>query len=255
MTYSEIVIDEQYTGLNPVQFGYEKCEPKHAFGPAVRTHWLLHYIISGYGTYEYKQTSYQVKPGEIFVIPPYEETYYEADADKPWNYIWIGFTTDQKLPEIFHSPVIHCPGVGIIFEEMKLCKSMENGRSAFLSGCIWKLLSHLLEQERPASDAIDKALHYMRSEYTHDITITEIARRLNLDRCYFSTQFKQRMGISPKEYLINLRLSKAVDLMMTHKESPTTAAISVGYTDFYQFSKIFKKKYGVSPKNYIRKNS
>ena len=41
MTHSEIVIDYRYGGLNPVEFGHEKCEPAHAYGPAVRTYWLL----------------------------------------------------------------------------------------------------------------------------------------------------------------------------------------------------------------------
>ena len=45
MPHSEIVIDYGYGGLNPVQFGREACAPAHAYGPAVRTHWLLHYAV------------------------------------------------------------------------------------------------------------------------------------------------------------------------------------------------------------------
>ena len=125
MIHTEIVIDQNYSGLNPVQFGYESCSPSHSFGPAVRTHWLLHYVVSGFGKFEYNNYVYQVKPGEIFVIPPYEKTYYEADHDKPWKYIWIGFTTKDSLPDIFHQPVIHCPSAGEIFAEMIHCKNKE----------------------------------------------------------------------------------------------------------------------------------
>lgn len=255
MTHSEIVIDQSYGGLNPVQFGHENCGHGHFFGPAVRTHWLLHYIVSGFGTFEYKGVSHKVGPGEIFVIPPYVETYYEADLENPWSYIWIGFTANEELPDIFSQPVIHCPGAGTPFEEMMYCKNMENGKSAFLTSCLWKLMSILLEQGKPVSDYVDKAIHCMHSEYTNGITVAEVAKRLNLDRCYFSTLFTKRMGVSPKEYLVNLRLTKAADLMITHGESPSTAALSVGYPDLYHFSKIFKKQFGMSPRAYIQKST
>lgn len=252
MMYKEIVIDHHYNGLNPVQFGHEACAPSHSFGPAVRTHWLLHYVVSGFGTFEHEGNSYKIGPGEIFVIPPYVETYYKADAKKPWNYIWVGFTTEDELPHALSNPVINCPGAGELFEEMKNCKAMENGRSAFLSGCLWKLMGILLDQGKPSFDYIDKALHYMHAEYANRITIQQIANHLNLDRCYFSTAFTRRIGISPQQYLVHLRLTKAAELMVTYGETPSTAAASVGYTDLYQFSKIFKQHFGVSPRTYIK---
>ena len=51
MERSVIVIDSHFPGLNPVQFGSEECAPGHFFGPAVRTYWLLHYVVSGKGTF------------------------------------------------------------------------------------------------------------------------------------------------------------------------------------------------------------
>lgn len=250
-----IVTDCRYKGLNPVQFGSESCDPSHSFGPAVRTHWLLHYIVSGFGEFTREGVTHQLGPGQIFVIPPYLETYYEADKIRPWNYIWIGFTTDEPLPEAFSQPVISCPEAGELFNEMLSCSSRDNGRSAFLTGCLWKLMSILLEQGKSSPDYIDQALACIHSEYMQGITIKEIARRLGLDRCYFSTLFSQRLGISPCEYLVNLRLSKAVELMISHGEKPSIAAASVGYEDLYHFSKIFKKHYGASPRAYIKMHS
>lgn len=245
----EIVVDQHYGGLNPMQFGWENCVPGHSFGPAVRTHWLLHYVVSGFGVFQREGGSYLVGPGQIFVIPPFLEAYYEADAKKPWSYIWIGFTTQAPL-DILSQPVITCPEAGQVFAEMRSCSNMDNGRSAFLSGCLWKLLSVLLEQVPPKADYVEKALSCMHSEYGRGITVQEVAGRLGLDRSYFSALFSERMGVSPGEYLINLRLTKAAELMTVHGERPTTAALSVGYNDLYHFSKIFKKYFGVSPRCY-----
>lgn len=254
MDRSEIIIDCHYGGLNPVQFGYETCQPAHSYGPAVRTHWLLHYVVSGFGSFTRENVTYKVEPGQIFVIPPFLETYYEADRERPWQYTWIGFTTEMELPEVFFHPVISYPDVGEIFNEMMSCAAMENGRSAFLSGCLWKLVALLLEKGKPKADYIDKALNCMHSEYSRGITVQEIADRLGLDRSYFSSLFSKRVGVSPGEYLINLRLTKAAELMRVYRERPSTAAMSVGYEDMYHFSRIFKKHFGLPPREYMKKN-
>lgn len=254
MEHVEIVIDEQYAGFNPVQFGYEDCEPSHSYGPAVRDHWLLHYVAEGKGIFRRDGKEYAVNAGEIFVIPPFLETYYEADAQKPWRYIWIGFTGDTKLLSSLEQPVIRCPGMGEVFESMRRCRKMEGGKSAFLSSRIWEMMSLLLESGEADTDYVEKAIHYMHAEYMNDIRVGELAARLNLDRCYFSTMFTRRMGVSPSQYLISLRMEKAAELMVTYRKSPSVAAVSVGYPDIYTFSKVFKKKFGCSPRQYTKQH-
>lgn len=246
-----IVIDDNLHGLNPMQFGRETCAPLHDYGPAVRTHWLLHYVVSGFGKFTREGVTYEVKPGEIFVIPPYIETYYQADAIKPWKYIWIGFTTED-VPEVFRQPIISCPNIGTVFHEMLSCTKFKNGRSAYLSSCLWKLVCMLSEHAEAKSSHIDLAINYMNSDYANGITIQQIADSIGLNRKYFCSLFTKLIGVSPSEYLIHLRLNKAAELMTTYKQPPTIAAMSVGYNDIYHFSKIFKKHFGVSPREYCK---
>lgn len=255
MISSEIIINEDYTGINPCSFGYQDCTASHSYGPAVRTHWLLHYVVSGTGIFRREGAEYRLSAGDIFVIPPFLETYYEADAQQPWRYIWVGFTSDISLPKAFDGPVIRCPGLGNVFEDMRRCAAMQNGKSAFLASRIWEVLALILEEGKRDNDYIEKALHCMRAEYMTDLTVAGLAERLNLDRCYFSTLFTRQVGTSPSQYLMNLRLEKAAELMRLHSQSPSVAAASVGYTDIYNFSKMFKKKYGCSPRNYLRQQS
>ncbi len=252
MLKNEIIINESYSGLNPVQFGQEECAPGHSFGPAVRDHWLLHYVVSGCGMFERGGKLHTVNAGDIFVIEPYTETYYEADAKNPWHYIWIGFTADGKLPNEFYQPIISCSGVGNIFAQMLECSGLERGKSAYLSGCLWQLVSTILESGEQKADYIEKALNCMRAEYANDISVNEIARRLNLDRSYFTVLFRSKVGVPPGQYLLNLRLEKAEELMTKHGETPTSAALSCGFPDIYHFSKAFKKKYGLSPRAYSK---
>jgi len=133
---------------------------------------------------------------------------------------------------------------------MKRCFDMENGKGAFLSSKIWELAALLMESEKTNITHIDKAISIMQSEYSSDITVASIANRLGLDRCYFSALFKKSTGTTPIDYLTNIRLQKAAELISKHGQSPTTAATSVGYTDYCHFSKAFKKQFGCSPRGY-----
>lgn len=252
MRRNEIIINRKYPGLNPVVFGFEDCKPRHFYGPAVRPYWLLHYVVSGTGKFHREGEIHTLKKGEIFVIPPYLETYYEADNEDPWHYIWIGFTAESDLVQILDLPVIRAVGLGHIFEEMKLCLSLENGKSAYLSGKLWELYSALLETDKSENDYVEKALHCIHEEYMTDLSVEELARRLNLDRSYFSGLFRRQMGTPPGRYLHVFRLEKAADLMLKHKMSPSTAALSVGFSDLYHFSKAFKKHYGSSPRTWCQ---
>lgn len=252
MEHFEIITNHQYNGLNPVQFGYGAVGSGYSFGPAVRTFWLLHYVVSGYGKYVKDNITYEVSPGQIFVIPPYEKTYYEADKKNPWQYIWIGFTTNEPLPRMFYDSVIICPSAKAVFEEMKHCCKLNTGKSAFLSSCLWKLISLLLEQNKKSFDYVDNAISCMNSEYSSGITIKDVSDRLGLNRSYFSALFSRRMGVSPSDYLSNLRLERAIELLTLYHESPSVVATSVGYKDLYHFSRMFKKHYGMSPREYVK---
>ena len=249
--YSEIVENKKFGGVNPVQFGYQKCEPSHSYGPAVRTHWLIHFVLSGCGIFEIDGKTYTVRAGSLFVIPPMIETYYEADSQNPWYYTWIGFDADDSVTLPFSRPVFDCFEAKEIFEQMRFCSEYEAGKSAYLAGCIWRLIALISEHGKHRPDYIDMALSCIHSEYTNNITVGEIAQRLSLDRSYFSTLFQKRMGVSPAKYLRNYRLSKAAELMTRYGEKPAVAANSVGYYDLFHFSKAFKQYYGVSPRKYI----
>ncbi|MBQ8827606.1 MAG: AraC family transcriptional regulator [Clostridia bacterium] len=247
------VADKAYNGFNPVQFGFENCEKSHYFGPAVRTHWLIHYVVSGNGYFRIQDRDYILKSGEMFVIPPFVETYYEADDQNPWEYIWVGFTYNGDLP-LNIDDTVNCPEALRIFEDMKLCAQKGNGRTEFLCAKIWELFSLLLDRRKSNTDYVDRALSSIHAEYMNGITVQDIAARLNLDRTYFYAIFKKKTGVSPSQYITNYRMEQALDLMFNKGKNITVTANSVGYTDIYTFSKVFKRHFGSSPRKYIKMN-
>ena len=249
-----LIANQNYEGLYPVIFGWEECAPSHDFGPAIRGFHLIHYIVSGSGTFSVAGKEYHLHAGEMFVIHPGEETYYKADEKTPWHYIWIGFSASGELPCTLPH-VIHLPAAGNIFSKMLEASSHEKGRSAFLCARLWELFTLLLEKEEAGEiDYVQYAIDYIHSEYTEPITVASIADRLGLNRSYFSTLFKGKVGISPKRYLFEHRMRVAATLLTRDKTSVSVTANSVGYTDIFNFSKMFKQFYGCSPAEYAKKN-
>ncbi len=251
MQHNVLVIDKQFSALSPMQFGRHICQPTQSFGPAIRSYWLLHYVISGQGYFSIGENKYPVKAGDIFVIPPYIETHYWANKQDPWTYTWIGFTVKGKLP-VRLDDIVHCAQAGRIFREMADCESFENGRSAFLAGKLWELFAYLAEQQPREIDPIDAALYCIHTEFTHPLTIQQLAQRVNLDRSYLTTLFTQRFGISPGRYLLVHRMKFAATLLTTNGKNVSVTASSVGYNDIFSFSRAFKQYYGVSPQEYVK---
>lgn len=247
--YTETIINKGYTDINPVQFGFEACERSHSFGPALRTYWLLHYVVSGKGYFKIENREYTVTAGNVFVIPPYVETYYEADSINPWEYIWVGFDMSDDV-EISFDDVMYLPATQHIFEGMKQCSTKSSGKTEFLCGKIWQLISYISDKNEDGVDYIKQAISLINSEYMTGLTVQHIADRLGLERTYFSDYFKRQVGESPKRYLLRTRMEQAAVFLRDYGYSVSVTALSVGYGDVYTFSKMFKRYFGVSPSQY-----
>lgn len=247
--YNEAIINKGYKDISPMQFGSEICSPSHSFGPALRTYWLLHYVVKGKGIFRIEEREYNVNAGSIFVIPPFVETYYEADSHDPWEYIWVGFMADSNFDFGF-SDVMYMPHAQHIFEGMKKCSNMCKGKTEFLCAKVWQLLALIFDAQNEKTDYIEQAVSIMNAEFMNDISVQNIADRVGLERTYFSNLFKARIGVSPKQYLLKIRMEQATVFLSDYSYSVSVTASSVGYSDVYVFSKMFKRYFGVSPSKY-----
>lgn len=72
--------------------GFQKCPPGYGWGPGVRDHYLLHYVLSGQGTYETGGRTFVLHSGEAFLARPDVPIFYRADDRNPWEYYWVGFS-------------------------------------------------------------------------------------------------------------------------------------------------------------------
>ena len=258
--FSKIIVNQGYNDINPVQCGWSTPMPYHSYGPAARTHWLLHFVVSGRGRFVSPRGEFAVARGDMFIIRPYEVTYYEADGQDPWEYIWIGFTAGVHLPARLGADVICLPMLADIFRRAYRAQDISEGGDGYeakLCGCIWELLGSLSDRDASRAEATERyirpALSMIENEFSNGITVEELAARLHLNRSYFSTLFRRTVGKSPSKYLTDLRMERAAMLLTRYGYSVSVAATSVGYPDVFSFSRAFKRHFGLSPLHYAER--
>jgi AraC-like DNA-binding protein len=263
--------DQRYdSNIQIVQCGWEECCSKHSHGPAVRDHYLIHYVISGKGCYHFEGKVYELSENQGFLISPDDVTYYEADAEFPWVYVWVGFNglkAAQYLKEIGlerENPIFSTKKGDYVkeylfqvYEHSKLYKGRELG----MLGSLYHFLAILAEetehqkQRSPQDEYLHKACQYIEMNYSREISVIVLAAFVGLDRSYFSNLFKSRLGESPQKYIIKYRMSKACEMIRERQDlNIGNIARSVGYPDPLLFSKMFKTQMGCSPSAYRRQS-
>ena len=235
-------------GIVPLDCGYEKCVPNHAFGPAVRPYYLLHYVLEGAGTFLKNGTLHKVLPGDLFVICPEELTTYWANQENPWEYCWISFRA-EGTPEFLKEPVIRQPQVRQIFEQIRdqVQGEPEDGKIfTLLYEMLWRLsLDVPLKQDRQNTYAL-YAKTYLETAYMRQVSIQEIADTLHIDRRYLTILFRETYGKPPQAYLMQLRLEQARNFLNQGFGVAEAASMS-GFSDLSNFSRQYKRTFGICP--------
>lgn len=248
--------------------GTEVCTSSHSFGPAIRPHYLLHYILNGKGSYYADNKCYKLKKGEGFLICPGESTYYKADKEEPWEYCWISFdgyeaSTILKNCGLSKDNLIFKDNSNGVFKEnlISLIHNYEaNSNNEFaLLGQLYLCFASIYDQvnskeKNNYESYADKALDYIYNNFSYDIKISDIARYIGIDRTYLYKIFIQEHKVSPQQYLINFRLNTAVNLLETTKMNITEISYSCGFKDTPTFYKHFKKQFNITPVQYRKNN-
>ena len=97
---------------------------------------------------------------------------------------------------------------------------------------------------------IKEAMNYIEQNFQNDISIEDIARVCGINRSYLGKIFKNSVGHSPQEFLMNYRMIKATELLKLTSLSIADVGSAVGYENQLHFSRAFKNIYGVAPREW-----
>ncbi|MDQ0091975.1 iron complex transport system substrate-binding protein [Paenibacillus anaericanus] len=99
-------------------------------------------------------------------------------------------------------------------------------------------------------DIVAQAKHYLQERYAEPVTMDLLAELLDSSPRHLSRLFKRQTGSSPIDYVIQIRMNKAKELLLTTDATLQKIAETIGYPDSYYFAKMFKKHVGVAPIRY-----
>ena len=245
--------------------GWEVCKPLHTFGPAIRQHYLLHYVTRGKGKLwigEAKNTCYEIGANTIFLIKPGVVTTYAADKNEPWEYCWIcidgydvprilqdcGFNNDSPLFFDKSGGRVQSAIVNFVFSYRR----NKHNEYTLLSR-LYNFFAQMKRQYKRTnikSVYVEQAIDYIYENYNKNITIGDMANHLNIDRTYLYRLFKRECNVSPQKYLLNFRLRVAVNKLENTQKSIMEIAEECGFNNVSLFCHQFKKVYSDTPLNY-----
>lgn len=246
--------------------GLSRTEGLHSFGPALKPHYLVHYILSGKGRFVIGGKEYPLEAGYGFLITPDELAFYQADENDPWTYVWVGFSGTQAAEYISNiglsvrQPIFKSEESQELY---RIVKDMMEHNTFGLShdlrrnGQLGVFLSIIAEGTKVTENETDKANNYVRkavsfiqSNYCNPIKVTDVADYVCINRSYLYTLFQNSIGMSPQQFLATFRITKATELLQLTALPIESIALSCGYQDPLVFTKAFKQMKKMSPTSY-----
>lgn len=268
LTYSFLEIkNKTFEDFYLLYCGLQQCPPTYSFGPAVRPNYLIHYVLDGKGDYYVNDRKYTIEKNQGFLIRPNELTFYQADQDDPWTYLWIGFDGGKVETYLKYSGLaignltFSCEDNELLkyyVNEMLRHDKLSYHNELYLEGLLFLFFAALAKSaEIPYEEDIEfdnlyinKAIEYIQKNYQNPILVTDIANYVSLSRTYLTAIFRQSLHLSPQQFLLKFRITKASELLVNSDLPINAIAHSCGYTDPLAFSKTFKKVTGMSPSSY-----
>ena len=259
--------------LHLLFWGREECAPGHAVGPMVRDIYVIHFIHNGSGIVQVGKHTFSLEAGQAFLIYPDVLTFYKADMQSPWVYTWLAFSGEQVDPilartrltpeqPVFPMDIKIMPDM---YNQLTMVSEKEPGSDLKIKALMYEFLSVLTETvplSVPASSSTNRrdtyivqGMEYIHAHYHEQVSIEQLASFVRLDRKYFSAIFKESVGVTPQQYLLQYRMNKACELLRKGQYNVGEVAQSVGYTDALLFSRMFKKIIGTAPKHYRQQTS
>lgn len=260
------VQEKELVSLSVYNVGFQKCDPLYQWGPGIRNHYLIHYIISGKGYYEVNGKMFSLQAGDTFLVYPNTEVTYYADQNNPWEYTWVGFTGSDAAMILSatdfsrQKPVIFCAPEGEQIKKQLLhiyeARGNEFQNAVEMTGRLYTALALFMkhsphtEQQDSANSYVQKGIEFISANYSYPITVEDIADYVGVSRSHLFRSFESVLQQSPKEYLTSFRMKQACYLLEHSTLSITAIANSVGFENSLYFSKSFRKMKGISPRSY-----
>lgn len=231
--------------------------------------YVFQYTVSGAGAIEIHGKEHKLTAGKVFLIDISEEYRYYLPKDSDhWEFIFITLygKAVEKCWEYIratYKSVLHLQAdstsVQHLFDiyQMAFDKAIKNAYQA--SSLAYHFVMELYQNINNLGDhnlpeAILQATVFAKSNYNRPIGPDDMAVASSLSRYHFTRLFKKTTGLTPIQYLTNIRILKGAELLFQTKYSIEEISLEIGFANANYFTKVFKRSTGMTPGEFRKNN-
>lgn len=228
--------------------------------------YLLQYTMGGRGYIDIDGVTTELTPGKAFIIPfPHNSRYYLGKEEgEEWNFCYVHF--NGLIADRYYDYISKGQGNIVTVSEnsnsiqtfLKEYQAVQNGKqygqynnSIFLYQF---LILFLQDIETPTHSmsigCVDKAADWMAQNFSTQKNLSEMCAEIGVTLAHLTRQFHLQKGITPMQYLRNIRLDHSLVLLSTTVLSVEEIAHECGFSNANYYAKVFRKSFGLTPTAY-----
>ena len=219
----------------------------------------LIFNFSGYSTVFYNGLVLENKPNTIRFLPKGETKRYDVLRHERGECIMVAFGADREIsPCACMIDVAKNEKIGALFKKIFATWVSKNEGYYFNSvSLLYKIFAELQTGNcvpKPHYSKIKPAVELIHNGFLReDYSVERLAAACGVGVSYFQRLFKEKYGVSPKKYMIQLKINHACELFRLERYTVTQIAELSGFSDVYFFSRQFKEYMGITPTAFIKK--
>ncbi len=234
-------------------------------GPYARKVYFLHIVFEGVCHF----SGFDVEEKCAFLIS--RDKCHTFSVGPNYAHYWIGFTGKKakQLLEFFNISTENHEQFSVknwdyvkelLDTSFEKCAKDNSLDQAFAQSTLFSVLLRLVPYNEDTNkkryiDDMEIVAQYIKNNYHQKISMQYLANAVHISPKYLRQKFHSAYGVSPQQYMIDIRMEAAKKLLLTTNYKIKEISASVGYASQLDFSNIFKKKTGLSPREYRVQNT
>lgn len=223
---------------------YELIENRESYG--------LSLCIEGQITYTHNGKNYVADKNHAVILP--ENQTYTLHGDKKGIFPLINFKCRDFLCDtIMLLPIKDAMPYLADYEQMKSLFLFKKYKAKVIS-IFYQIIFRLFSENNAEPGILALITDYLENNFQDpDITNLTLAQKFRISEVYLRKLFLRYYQITPKQYIIDIRINKAKQLLSDGVLKINAISKSCGFSNQYHFCRVFKKKVGITPTEYMRK--